>query len=276
MGGDKNGNFLKLKELAQRTWRESREDDVFGAAAQLSYYFLLALFPLLIFLTSLIGFMPGAQDSLMSGVARVAPPDALKLVRETLEDVVSHRSGGLISFALIASLWAASSGVASLMGALNIAYDLNEVRPFWKRRLIALGLTIAMALLVIGGSLLVIIGHRLGAWLERALGLGAALAFVSSALSYLLGFGLLLAGIAVLYYFGPNIKQGKRRVKPGALFAATGIVLGSLLFSLYLRVAPSASATYGSLGAVVTLMLWLYLMGLMLLVGAEINSEIDK
>ena len=273
MGGDRKRKHHTFKELVVRAWRESLEDDVFGAAAQLSYYFLLALFPLLIFLTSLIGFMPGAQDSLMNSIARVAPPDALKLVRETLEDVVSHRSGGLISFALIASLWAASSGVSSFMDALNKAYELKEIRPFWKRRLIALGLTIAMALLVVGGSLLIIIGHRLGAWVERAFGLSAALALISTVLSYLLGFGLLLAGIAVLYYFGPHIKGGRRPVKPGALFAATGIVIGSLLFSLYLRMAPSASATYGSLGAVVTLMLWLYLMGLMLLVGAEINSE---
>lgn len=276
MSVDRKRKHRTLKERALRIWRESLEDDVFGAAAKLSYYFLLALFPLLIFLTSLIGFMPGAQDNLMNSIARVAPPDALKLVRETLEDVVSHRSGGLISFALIAVLWAASSGVASLMDALNTAYDLKETRPFWKSRLIALALTIAMTLLVVGGSLLVMIGHRVGTWLERALGLGGPLALLSTVLGYLLGLGLLLAGIAVLYYFGPDIKRGERPVKPGALFAAIGIVIGSLLFSLYLRVAPSASATYGSLGAVVTLMLWLYLMGLMMLIGGEINSEVGQ
>ena len=264
---------LTIKELALRTWRESLEDNVAGAAAELAYYFLLALFPLLIFLTSIIGFLPGADNSLLVGLERALPPDAMKLVREVLDDVVSHRSGGLLSFALIGTLWAASSGVASLMDALNIAYDATETRPFWKRRLAAIALTLIFTLLVVGGSGLIMIGHRLGAWLEHALKLSAALAFISTVLGYLTGIGLLLAGIGALYYFGPDIKPAERRVMPGALFAATGVVIGSLLFSLYLRVAPSASATYGSLGAVVTLMLWLYLIGLLLIVGGEINSE---
>ncbi len=278
-GSKKNSKkvaHLTIKELALRTWRESFEDNVAGTAAELAYYFLLALFPLLIFLTSIIGFLPGADNSLLLGLERALPPEPMKLVREVLDDVVSHRSGGLLSFALIGTLWAASSGVASLMDALNIAYDATETRPFWKRRLAAIALTLIFSLLVVGGSGLIVIGHRLGAWLERTLELSAALAFISTVLGYLTGFGLLLAGIGVLYYFGPDTKPAERRVKPGALFAATGIVIGSLLFSLYLRVAPSAGATYGSLGAVVTLMLWLYIMGLLLLVGGEINSEVAR
>jgi membrane protein len=267
---------VTLKELALKTWRESREDDVFGSAATLAYYFLLALFPLLIFLTSAIGFLPDVQESILNGLARVAPPEAMKLVRETLSDVVSHRSGGLLSLGLIASLWSASSGVASLMDGLNKAYGAKESRPFWKRRLKAIALTLATALLVAGGSLLVMVGHRLGAWLEHALEISAALALISTMLGYLIGFALLLAGVATLYRFGPDIKRGHRRVKPGALFACVGIVIGSLLFSFYVRVGPSASATYGSLGAVVTLMLWLYLVGLMLLIGGEINSEVGS
>jgi membrane protein len=267
---------LPFKELALRTWRESIEDNVAGAAAELAYYFLLALFPLLIFLTSIIAFLPGVDNSLLIGLERALDKDTMKLVRDVLEDVVSHRSGGVLSFALVGTLWAASSGVASLMDALNTAYDARENRPFWKRRLIALGLTLIFAVLVICGSGLIMIGHRLGDWLERTLSLRPALAFISNVAGYLIGFGLLLAGIAPLYYFGPNVEPAKRRVIPGALFASTGVVIGSLLFSLYLRVAPSASATYGSLGAVVTLMLWLYIIGLLLLVGGEINSEVAR
>lgn len=267
---------LKIKELALRTWRETIEDNVTGTAAELSYYFLLALFPLLIFLTSIIGFLPAADNSLLIGLERALPREAMTLVQEVLEDVVSHRSGGLLSFALIGTLWAASSGVVSLMNALNIAYDAAETRPFWKRRLVAVGLTLEFALLVIGGSGLIMIGHRLGNWIERTLDLGVALAFVSQAASYLTGFALLFSGIALLYCFGPNVARAERRVIPGALFASLGIVIGSLLFSLYLRIVPSASATYGSLGAVVTLMLWLYIIGLLLLVGGEINSEVAR
>jgi membrane protein len=266
---------LNIRELAQRVWRESLDDDVFGTAAELSYYLLLALFPLLIFLTSAIGFIPGANNSLLSGLNRVLPPDAMVLVRDTLADVISHRSGGLLSFGLIGTLWAASSGMASLMNALNGAYETAETRSFWKRRLVALGLTLAIAFLVVGGSALILIGYRLGNWLERALDVSKTMSFVSTIIGYLTGLGLLLGGIAALFYFGPDSGRKKKRVMPGAVFASAGIVIGSLLFSWYLRLVPSVSATYGSLGAVVTLMLWLYLMGLMLLIGAEINSELD-
>ena len=267
---------MNIKKLAARTWRESQEDDVFGIAAQLAYFFLLALFPLLIFLTSAVGFMPDIQDRILDALARVVPPESMKLVRETLSDVVSHRSGGLLSIGLLGSLWSASSGVASLMDALNRAHDVEETRPFWRRRLKAITLTLAMALFVAGGSVLVMIGHRIAEWLDAAFDISALLGAVSTILSYLVGYAFLLIGIEALYYFGPDIERGKRRVKPGALFASSGIVIGSLLFSFYVRVGPSASATYGSLGAVVTLMLWLYLVGVMLLVGGEINSEVGN
>jgi membrane protein len=266
---------MKFKDFALRIIRRCSEDDVSGSAAKLGFYFLLALFPLLIFLTSMIGFLPGVQDSLMGGLGRVVPPEAMKLVRETLADVVSHRSGEVLSLGLIASLWSASSGVASLMDALNRAHGVAEKTPFWKRRLKAIALTVAAALLVACGSLLIMTGHRVGDWLEQSFQISAALAFVSTILGYCTGFGLSLLGIQALYYFGPHKKPGHKRVNPGALIAAVGIVIGSLLFSFYVRVGPSASATYGSLGAVVTLMLWLYLVGLMLLLGGEINSELD-
>jgi membrane protein len=197
----------------------------------------------------------------------------MKLIRETLADVVSHRSEGLLSLGLIGTLWSASSGIASLMDALNRAYGVAETRPFFRRRLKAIGLTLATALLVIGGSLLIMVGHRLGTWLENKFDISYALAIVSTILGYLTGLGLMLLGITTLYYFGPDIKRAQRRVRPGAFFAAAGIVIGSLLFSFYVRVAPSASATYGSLGAVVTLMLWLYLVGLALIIGGEMNAS---
>ncbi len=266
---------MKLKEFALNIARRCSDDDVSGNAAKLGFYFLLALFPLLIFLTGMIGFLPGVQDSLLDSLGRVVPPEAMRLVRDTLADVVSHRNSGVLSLGLIASLWSASSGVESLIEALNRAYGLSEKAPFWKRRLKAIALTLAAALLVTCGSLLIMTGHRVGGWLEHSFQISAVLASVSTVMGYLTGFGLSLLGIQALYYFGPQKNRDHKRVYPGALIAAVGIVIGSLLFSFYVRVGPSASATYGSLGAVITLMLWLYLVGLMLLVGGEINSEMD-
>ena len=266
---------LSVKELGLRTWRESNEDNVWGGAAELGYYFLLALFPMLIFLMSLLGFLPGAQESIIRMLAKVVPDQAMTLVYQFIQDVVEHRSGGLLSFGVLATLWAASSGVTAVMGTLNVAYDVEEERPFWKVRLIAIGLTVGLSLLITGGAVLVMFADKFSHWLAAILGLGAFFTVVSSIVGYVLGIACLFIGIELIYYFGPNLKQDWRWITPGAIFAAAGIILGSFGFSLYLRVAPSNSATYGSLGAIMTLMLWLYLLGLVLLIGGEINSEIE-
>jgi membrane protein len=266
---------LTLKELAKRTWREANEDNVFGGAAELAYYFMLALFPMLIFLTSLVGFLPGAQEAIFNALSKVVPGEAWRLVSETLNDVITNSNGGLLSFGILGTIWAASSGVSSVMGTLNVAYEAKEERSFLKMRLTAIGLTIALALLVMGGAVLIMFAHTLSEWLTASLGLGNLFAIVSTVIGYVIAVALLFFGIGLLYYFGPNVKQDWHWVTPGAVFAVAAIILGSLLFSVYLKFGPGYSATYGSLGAVIILMLWLYLVGLALLIGGEINSEIE-
>jgi membrane protein len=265
---------LTIKELAVRTWRETKDDNVFGRAAELAYYLLLALFPMLIFLSSLIGFMPEAQARVFHALARVMPGEAMQLVYETIQDVVQNRSGGLLSFGVLGTLWAASGGVTAVMDTLNAAYDAQEQRSFWKRRLIAVGLTVLLALLVIGGVGLIMFGDYLSAWVAAQLGLPPAFQVFWHAVDYLLGVGLVFLGLQFIYYFGPNLEQDWRWITPGALYAVLSLIAASALLSLYLRYAPSYSATYGSLGAVVVLMLWLYLIGAVILMGGEINSEI--
>jgi|SRR5215216_2302747 len=266
---------LTLKELAKRTWREANEDNVFGGAAELAYYFMLALFPMLIFLTSLVGFLPGAQEAIFNALSKVVPGEAWRLVSDTLNDVITKTNGGLLSFGILGTIWAASSGVSSVMGTLNVAYEAKEERTFLKMRLTAIGLTIALALLVMGGAILIMFAHTLSDWLTSSLGLGSVFAIVSTVIGYVIAIALLFLGIGLLYYFGPNVKQEWHWVTPGAVFAVAAIILGSLLFSVYLKFGPEYSATYGSLGAVIILMLWLYLVGLVLLVGGEINSEVE-
>src|SRR5437763_6055209 len=160
-----------VKRVARRVWRESGEDDVLGAAAELGYYFLLALFPMLIFLTSLIGFIPGLQESIFHELRRIAPADAMRLVNETINDVVSHRGGGWLSFGVLGTLWAASTGTAAVIDTLNRAYEVRETRNYWKVRLIALGLTVGLSLVVIIGSAIIMLSARLPAWLGHARGI---------------------------------------------------------------------------------------------------------
>lgn len=265
---------LSTWELTKRTWRETNEDNVFGSAAELAYYFLLALFPMLIFLTSLVGFVPDAQQRIFHALGQVMPGEAMRLVDQTIHDVVQNRSGGLLSFGVLGTLWAASGGAAAVMNTLNVAYDAPEKRSFWKIRLVALGLTVMLALLVVGGAVLIMFGDRFSEWTAQRLGFGAAFTVAWGVLDYLLGLAFLFLGIQLVYYFGPNIQQQWRWITPGAVFAVLLLIVTSLLLSLYLRYGPSYSATYGSLGAVVVLMLWLYLLGAIVLIGGEINSEI--
>jgi membrane protein len=265
---------LTFKELAVRTWREANEDNILGRAAELAYYFLLALFPMLIFLTSLVGFLPGLREAVFTALGKFVPGEAMRLVSETISDVTRHRSGGLISFGVLGALWAASGGVTAVMGTLNAAYDAREERSFWKIRLIAISLTVMLALLVMGGTALVMFGDRFAVWFGERLGMGPSFTVIWGVIHYLVGLALLFLGLELIYYFGPNVEQDWKWVTPGAVFAVVSMVVASLLFSLYLRFAPDYSATYGSLGAVIVLMLWLYLMGAVILIGGEVNAEI--
>ncbi len=267
---------LTLSELAHKIWLEIYEGSVLSRAAELAYYFLLALFPMLIFLTSLIGFLPDAQENIFRALASVMPGEAMKLVHETILDVVRNRSGGLISFGVLGALWAASGGVSAVINALTVAYDVKEDRSFWKVRLIAVGLTVILASLIVVGVILIMFGDRFSVWLAAWLGLGAAFAVFWGVIDYLLGLAFVFLGLQFIYYFGPNIKQGWRWITHGAVFAVVSLVIASLLLSLYLRYGPSYSATYGGLGAVIVLMLWLYLIGAAVILGGEVNANIRR
>jgi membrane protein len=263
---------LTLRQFAEKTWNSTNEDRVFGRAAELAYYFMFALFPMLIFLTSLVGFLPGVREAIFRSLAKVVPGEAMTVVNQTIFDVTHNRSGGLISFGVLGALWAASGGVTAVIETLNVVYKVEEERSFWKVRLYSILLTIALSLMIVGGTVLIMFGDQFSVWMAAQLGLGATFTVFWGIFDYILGIMLLLIGIQVIYYFGPNVKQDWKWVTLGASFAVIGLIVSSLLFSLYLRVAPDYSATYGSLGAVIVLMLWLYLAGIVVLVGGEINS----
>jgi membrane protein len=265
---------LTLKDLALKTWRAIYQHNCLGRAAELAFYFLLALFPLLIFLLNLISFMPGVRETILFWLSRLMPADATRIVETWVQNVFANRSGGLISFGLIFSLWAASSGVEALIAALNSAYEVEEGRPFWKARLVALGLVIALCLLVIGGAVLITFGDPLARGLANLVGYQKTIGTIWLIIRYLMGVAMLIIGMAVIYVFAPNVRQRWTWIAPGALFAVVTFVSASYLFSLYIRYASSYNAIYGSLGAVIVLMLWLYLMGLITYIGGEINFQI--
>ena len=271
---------LSWLQLAKRVWHEIQEDKVFGRAAELSYYFLLALFPFLIFLTSIIGIVlgsgTGTRHTLFNYLARIMPPSAFQLIDSTMYQVSAASSGGKLSFGLLAALWAASNGLTAITDSLNTAYDLNESRPWWKQRLVSITLTIALSVLIIGALVLVVAGGKIAEWLAVKYGFGPVFPMTWKIIQWPVIFFCMILAFALIYYFAPDFReQSWTWLTPGAAIGVVLWLLVSIAFRVYLSFFDSYSATYGSLGAVIILMLWLYFTGAAVLIGGEVNSEIE-
>jgi len=272
---------LNPKKLVKRVWNEIKQDEVFGRAAQLSYYFLLSLFPLLIFLTSVIGVIIGSESSirrsLFSHLSQVMPPTAFTLIDSTMQEVAAASSGSKISFGILAALWAASNGMGAITEALNVAYDVKESRPWWKQRLTAISLTIGLSVLIIGALVLVLSGGKIADNLAANFALGTVFTFTWKLLQWPIVFATMLFAFAMIYYFAPDVRDHEWVwITPGAVLGVVLWLLVSFGFRIYLQYFDSYSKTYGSLGAVIILMLWLFFTGAAVLIGGEINAVIEN
>jgi membrane protein len=278
----------KPNTQASRSWltfatniRDRINDhNVLGRAAQLSYYFLLALFPLLIFLVTLLGYFASAgsqlRDSLLSYLGNVMPYSAVTLVHVTLDEVTASRGSGKLSFSLLAALWVASSGMGAISDTLNTAYNLKETRPWWKVRMVSVVLTVALAVLILTALAIVLYGGRLGDAIANSVGFGTAFTVTWRLLQYPIMLFFVYLTFELIYYFAPNHRRGKWRwISGGTLIAVTFWLLASFGFRIYLHFFNSYSLTYGSLGALIVLMLWFYMTGVAVLVGGEVNSELE-
>ncbi|MGQ0811475.1 MAG: YihY/virulence factor BrkB family protein [Nitrospiraceae bacterium] len=269
---------LSIIELGRRLWKESQSDDILGRAAQLAYYFVLALFPALLFLTALVGFLPleRIMPRLMNYLGNLLPSDALSLVEKYLQQVVRGSGKDILSLGLVGALWASSSGVTAVMDSLNAVYNAAETRPYWKVRLIAVAMTVGLAGFIIASTTLVLYGEHIGAWVANLIGFGWLFTMGWVLVQWPLAVALMLFAVGVLYYFAPNIDQDWQWVTPGSLFAVVMWLIVSLGFKLYVENFGNYNAAYGSIAGVIVLMLWFYLSGIVLLSGGEINSEIAK
>jgi membrane protein len=264
-------------ELFKRTAKETWDDDCLGLAAQLAYYFILALFPALLFLLALASFFPidRVTDEVMRGLANVAPSDVVQLITEQMRRISESDQGGLLTLGILGALWSSSSALVSLISALNTAYDIKEGRAWWKVRLLAVALTVALAIFLLISSTLVLAGPEIASKLANLFGLGAAFTWTWNILQWPFAIALVVSALALVYYYGPDAEQDWVWITPGAALA-TVLWLGiSLGFRLYLQYAGDYNATYGTIGGVIILLLWLYLSGFAILVGAEMNAEIE-
>jgi membrane protein len=268
---------LTLRQLATRVWHEYGEDELGDRAAALSYYFLFALFPTLLFLTALLGMLPipGLMDRLMEYVDQALPLDAASVIRKTLAEIQRGSRGSLLSLGVLLALWSGSNGMGSIIVALNAAYDVDDPRPWWRQRLVAVALTVGFSVFILCALVLMIFGPRIGAAVAGLFGLGAVFTAVWSVAHVLVAVALTLVGVALVYFLAPAAEQQWRWVTPGSAVALALWLAMSYGLRLYVAHFANYNATYGSIGGVILLMLWLYLTGIALLLGAEVNAEIE-
>lgn len=271
---------LTWRSLGRRVWREMSEDNILGRSAQLSFYFLLALFPILIVVTVLVGRFTGGRIAAYEGLAAfldaVAPESASRLIGTVFRQIDQGLSGANLAFVLALALWAASSGMVAIMDALNRAYEIAESRPWWRRRLIAIALTAALMLLAVAALAVILQGTRIAQAIAQASGLGGALATLWTLAQWPLALAFVLLVFNLLYLYAPNVRHRRWHwLMPGTMVGVVLWLAAGFAFKLYLSRFGSYNVIYGSLGAVIVLLFWLYLTGIAILIGAQVNSEIE-
>ena len=264
-------------ELLKRTARETSADNGLGLAAQLAYYFFLALFPALLFLIALAGFFASADliNRIVNMLSGAAPPEVINIIRDQLEQISQGGNGGLLTFGVLAALWSSSAAMVALLGALNRAYDVEDQRPWWKQRLTAILLTVGVAVFVLVSTTLVVAGPQLAELIASRVGFGSAFEWTWKIAQWPLVFMLIATAIGFIYYFAPDVDQDFVWLTPGSLLATLLWIVGSLGFRFYVVNFGSYNETYGAIGGVMVLLLWLYISGLVIIVGAEMNAEIE-
>ena len=265
---------LSLTDVARRVHARLRQHDVFDRAASLSYYFLFALFPTLLFLTALLGLLPipKLMDRLLDYITRMLPGDAASLLTRTLAEVVKGARGSLVSIGALAALWGAASGMVSIRTALNVACGARDRRAWWRQRVDAIALTVWFSLFTLLALVLLVFGERVGDAVADALGVGTVFTHAWNLARWPVILVLVLFGITLVYHFAPAVRPRWHWVTPGSAFALIGWLVASYGLRLYVGYFGNYNATYGSIGGVILLMLWFYLSSLTLLIGAEIDA----
>ncbi len=268
--------------IVKRTWNSIFEDNLLGRAAELGYWFLFALFPTLVSASSILGIVARhASDiyvKMLHYMSLVIPPSAFGIVLETFNQITNKANTSKVTFGLAAALWAASVGFTAIQDSMNAVYKVKETRPYWKARGSAILITVLLSLVITSLLGVLLAGAFLAKSAQLHFGgtMGSIGAWAAHIMSWVAAAWLLMLLFACIYYYAPDTKNSKWHwLTPGAAIGIIGWLLSSFGLRVYLHYFNNYSATYGSLGAVIILLTWFYISGLMLLIGAEVNSEIE-
>jgi len=271
---------LSWRELARRVWGGINQNDLVNRGYELAYNFLLAVFPMLLFLVALLQAVATEGSSLRTDlfayVQLALPPAAYEVLVKTLNEVTQNAVGGKLTFGLLFALFLGSGGMTQLMSTLNAAYEVRENRSWLRVHLVSLALTIAMSILIVASLLLVLFGGQVIEAIGRAVGITTFAFVAAKVLQWTLALGFVVFAFAVIYYFAPDVKeQHWYWITPGSVVGVLLWAGASAALRVYLHFFNSYSKTYGSLGAVIILMLWFYVTGMAFLVGGEINATVE-
>lgn len=269
-----------MRQLALRVWNGIVQDNLLGRASELAYSFILAIFPLLFFFIAVFGLSAsrGAElrQDLMLYLAQVLPPAAYQVVSHTLAEVSRSTGGGKLTFGILLTLFFASGGTTSMMSTLNDAYGVREGRSFIRVRVVALLLTIALSCLVISALFVVLAGNYIAAQVGMLLRMGRVVVVAWTIAQWPVALLFVVVSFSLIYFYGPDLKeQHWYWITPGSIFGVLLWLAASFAFRAYLHFFNTYNHIYGSLGAVIILLIWFYVTGLAFLVGGEINAQIE-
>ncbi len=269
-------NVKKILILGKQFYQRVENVDVFGLAAQLAYFFLLSLFPFLLFLLNLIGYLPLDAQVILDTIATYAPPQVMELINNNIGQMLNQQNGGLLSIGIIGTLWAASNGVNAITKAFNRAYEIENNRSFFFGRLIAILLTIAIVIVIIIALILPVFGRMIGLYLFSIFGLSEDFLQTWETFRWGISSAIFFIVLLFLYKLAPHKRIYFKTVIIGTAFATISWQFVSWVFSFYVITIGDYSATYGSLGVVIILMFWFYLFGIIIILGGVLNAFIEK
>lgn len=264
-----NWNFIKKFIL------KIQADDISGLAAQLAYFFLLSMFPLFIFLFTLVAYLPYSQEEILRMLQTFVPVESMDVITESLNEVM-QRNVKILSFGVLGTIWSASHGLNAIISAFNRAYDVTETRSYFIARGMSIILTFAMIFVFLVALFLPVFGKQIAIFLFSELGISEQFIKVWNMLRWVISSIVLFIVFIILYWIAPNKKITCVSVLPGAVFSTIGWVVVSFLFSFYVDKIGNYTTTYGSLGGIIVLMIWFYLSGLMIIMGGEINASVGE
>jgi len=268
---------LSWTDLLKRAARGAWDDNILDLAAQQAYYFFFALFPAILFAFAVASFFPleSLINDTIAMMSRFAPQAVIQIITEQMKEMSNQNSGGILTFAFLVTIWSSSGAMVSIITTLNAAYDVTESRPWWKTRFIAIALTMGIGFFILASMFLVIAGPTVAETMAVRMHLGPVFKWTWMVLQWPLVLALVASGVGLIYYFAPDVEQDWVWITPGSVLATVLWIIISLALKFYYQLVPSASASYGAIGGIMVLMLWFYCSGIALLLGAEMNAEIE-